>query len=157
MVALPNIRAMFVPDPGYLIAEADLSGADARVVAWEAEDEDLKQAFRGGLNVHIKNVRDVFPDKVKGWSDEAIKHEDYPGGVYHDNKRAVHACNYGVTPHGLAPKLGWMVVECEHFQRNWFGLHPGIRRWQKRSKQRRPCRPAWTTPTSKCVTWLRLL
>ena len=54
-IALPNVRKIFIPDPGYLIGEVDLSGAEAQVVAWAAGDEDLKKAFRAGINVHIKN------------------------------------------------------------------------------------------------------
>ena len=48
-IILPNIRKFIVPDPGYLIVDADLSGADAQVVAWEADDADLKEAFRDGV------------------------------------------------------------------------------------------------------------
>ena len=72
-IELPNIHKLFIPDPGHFIAEADLSSAEAQVVAWEAGDQDLMEAFKAGLNVHIKNARDVFPARVKGWSDEAIK------------------------------------------------------------------------------------
>ena len=88
-ISLPNIRKFFIPDPGMIIAECDLSGADAQVVAWEAGDEELKTAFRQGLKIHIKNCRDMFPDKVRGWSDEAIKATGYSGGLYHNNKQAV--------------------------------------------------------------------
>lgn len=121
------MRKLFIPDPRYTLFDADLSGADAQVVAWEAEDEDLKSAFRAGLKIHVKNARDMFPDKVKGWSNDAIKDTDRPGGIYYDNKRAVHGTNYGLSPRGMAQALGWMVAECENFQRRWFGLHPGIR------------------------------
>lgn len=123
---LPNVRKLFIPDPGYTILEADLSGADAQVVAWEAEDEDLKTAFKQGLKVHIKNCRDMFPDKVRGWTDEAIKATDRTGGIYYNNKRCIHGTNYGGTSRGLAQALGWTVAETDNFQRRWFGLHPGI-------------------------------
>jgi hypothetical protein len=138
---LPNIRKLFIPDPGYEIADADLAGADAQVVAWEANDTDLMDAFEAGLKVHIKNARDIFPEKVKGWSDEAIKATDYPGGVYHDNKRGVHLTNYGGTPKGCAPKLGWTIAEMERFQRNWFGLHPGILDWHERMRDSLTMKP----------------
>jgi DNA polymerase-1 len=131
-LSLPNIRKLFIPDPGYLIADADLSGADAQVVAWEAGDEDLKAAFRAGLKVHLKNARDIFPDKVKGWSDEAIKATDRSQGIYHNCKQGVHATNYGGSARTLAITLGWTVAEAESFQRAWFGLHPAIAEWHRR-------------------------
>jgi DNA polymerase I-like protein with 3'-5' exonuclease and polymerase domains len=59
-IVLPNIRRLFIPDPGHFIASVDLSGADAQVVAWEAEDEDLKNAFRQGIPIHQKNAEDLF-------------------------------------------------------------------------------------------------
>lgn len=130
-VNLPNIRKLFIPSPDHYIAEVDLSGADAQVVAWEAGDEDLKEAFRKGMKVHIKNARDVFPDKIKGWSDEAIKATDFPGGIYHDCKRAVHATNYVVGVDKIAYTLGWTRKEASNFQKLWFGLHPNIRKWHR--------------------------
>ena len=51
-IRLPNVRKLFITDPGYVMYEADLKGADAQVVAWEAEDDDLKAAFRAGVDIH---------------------------------------------------------------------------------------------------------
>ena len=42
---LPNIKKLFKADPGYYICDADLAQADARVVAWEADDDKLKEIF----------------------------------------------------------------------------------------------------------------
>ncbi|KKN74527.1 hypothetical protein LCGC14_0389440 [marine sediment metagenome] len=131
-VELPNIRKMFIPDPGFEIAEADLSGAEAQVVAWEAEDSDLKADFRSGINVHIKNARDVFPERVSGWSDEAIKATSYPGGIYYICKRCVHATHNGGAPMGLSQQIGIPLRDAENFQRSWFGLHPSIPIYKER-------------------------
>lgn len=130
--SLPNIRKLFIPDKGYTLFDADLAGADAQVVAWEAEDEDLKATFRAGQNIHIKNARDMFPDKVKGWTDEAIKAAKNPGEIYYCTKRGVHGTNYVGSAHALAAILGWTIIEAENFQRRWFGAHPGIKHWHDR-------------------------
>lgn len=130
--SLPNIRKLFIPDRGCTMFDADLAGADAQVVAWEAEDEDLKATFRAGLNIHIKNARDMFPDKVKGWTDEAIKAAKSPGEIYYCTKRGVHGTNYVGSAHALAAILGWTIIEAENFQRRWFGAHPGIKGWHNR-------------------------
>lgn len=118
---MPNIRRMFIPDPGYVIFDVDLAGADAQVVAYEAEDEDLITAFKQGLDVHDKNARDLFGDayaRLTG-SDKAKRRKE--------SKQAVHATNYGGSARTLAKVLGWTVREAESFQRRWFGLHPGIK------------------------------
>lgn len=118
---MPNIRKMFVPDPGYTIFDVDLAGADAQVVAAEAEDEDLLEAFRKGLDVHDKNARDLWGDtyiRLTGNARAAKRRE---------TKQAVHATNYGGSARTLAKVLGWTVREAESFQRRWFGLHAGIK------------------------------
>lgn len=130
--SLPNIRKLFIPDKGYTMFDADLAGADAQVVAWEADDADLKATFRAGKNIHIKNARDMFPDKVKGWSDAAIKAAKNPGEIYYNTKRGVHGTNYVGSAHALAAILGWTIIEAENFQRRWFSAHPGIKGWHNR-------------------------
>lgn len=145
---LPNVRKLFIPDPGYIIGEADLSGADAQVYAWDANDLDLMEAFQKGLKIHLKNAKDVFPDRTRGMSDDAIKAQNMPGGIYYDCKRAVHATTYGVQAKSLAGKLGWTNMEAERFQHRWFGVHPAIKKWQDRIKDdlfgRTPGNPART-------------
>jgi len=120
---MPNISKMFIPDPGYVMFDVDLAGADAQVVAYESEDEDLINAFREGLDVHDKNARDMFGDSyarlARGDAARAKRRKEV--------KQAVHATNYGGSARTLAKVLGWTVREAESFQRRWFGLHPGIK------------------------------
>lgn len=129
----PNMRKQFGPDIGYEIAEFDLSGADAQVVAWEADDEDLKAAFRAGLKLHIKNARDVYPEKYGSWTDEEIKKTDHSGGVYHNMKRWVHATNYVGSAFEIANRVvGSNEKDVAEFQDRWFSIHPGIKGWHNR-------------------------
>jgi len=130
-ILLPNIRELFIPDPGYTIVDADLQGADAQVVAWEAEDEDLKEAFRQGLKLHAKNAEDMWGTRytlAEGSTDSGPK-----GRMYKDIKQAVHLTNYGGAARTLAVVLGWTVHEASTFQSRWFSLHPGIKRWHERT------------------------
>lgn len=127
---LPNVRKLFIPDRGYVIFDADLSGADAQVVAWEADDEDLKRAFRAGLKIHAKNAEDIFGDEFRN-------SPGYPKGkLYDQSKRAVHATNYGASPFTLNknPDLRWPLPRAQDFQRKWFSLHPGIKGWHSRTQ-----------------------
>lgn len=122
---MPNIRKMFVPDPGMTIYDCDLAGADAQVVAYEAEDLDLIRAFREGLDVHDKNARDLW----------GTSYSTLPGDKSHgpkgkrrkECKQGVHATNYGGSARALAKVLGWTMHEAEAFQRRWFSIHPGIK------------------------------
>lgn len=125
-IELPNIRKLFIPDKGYMIFDADLAGADAQVVAAEAEDVDLLKAFKEGLDVHTKNATDL-------WGDAFTNLE---GGARNKKrqqcKQAVHGTNYGASARTLASILGWQQREAELFQSRWFELHPGVRDWHRR-------------------------
>lgn len=120
-IVLPNVRKLFVPDPGYTIFEADLAGADAQIVAWEAEDDDLKEAFRKKIDVHAKNAEDMWGSefsRLSGHARDAKRQQC---------KRVVHLTNYGGTDRTIAIAIGWTTHEASTFQKRWFSLHPGIK------------------------------
>lgn len=129
-IILPNVRKLLVPDPGYTMFDADLKGADAQVVAWEAEDEDLKAAFRAGVDIHVKNAEDL-------WGAEFTKLQGYAREKKRDeNKISVHLTNYGGTARAIAMVHGWTIHEADKFQKRWFSLHPGIKtKFQKRVEE----------------------
>jgi DNA polymerase I-like protein with 3'-5' exonuclease and polymerase domains len=127
---LPNVRKLFIPDKGYAIFDCDLSGADAQVVAWDCNDEDLKNAFRGGLKIHVKNCEDMYGQPF----DPARDKVPQPGKIYSaydEMKRFVHATNYGSSARTLAITLGWKTAQAELFQSKWFKLHPRIKHRQR--------------------------
>jgi len=116
---LPNIRKLFIPDQGMVIADADLAQADARVVAWEADDDELKAIFHDPTaDLHDENAKTIF-GKLTPTNRQLAK-----GGV--------HAVNYGSSAPTLARALGITVKQAEAFQRTWFQAHPGILEWHRR-------------------------
>jgi len=123
-IALPNVRRLFIPDPGMMIADADLAGADAQVVAWDAGDEKLKTAFRAGLKIHAVNAKTLFGEKA-GPDGRVEKY-------YFMAKKGVHATNYGSSAKTVADALGISVGEAQRFQALWFAAHPEILAWHKR-------------------------
>jgi DNA polymerase I-like protein with 3'-5' exonuclease and polymerase domains len=123
---LPNIRRIFVPDLGKVICDCDLSGADAQVVAWEANDHDLKHAFRKGLDVHNHNGAAMWKEAYI--PDKRLRHHT----MRDELKRAVHGTNYGSSVRNLASTLGWSTSFASAFQERWFQLHPSIYDWHKR-------------------------
>jgi DNA polymerase-1 len=122
---MPNIRKMFIPDAGMTIFDVDLAGADAQVVAYEAEDLDLIDAFRKGLDVHSKNAEDLWGSAFTQLAGD--KHNGPKSKRRTQTKIAVHATNYGGSARTIAKVLGWTVREAEGFQRRWFSLHPGVK------------------------------
>jgi hypothetical protein len=105
-IILPNVRKFFLPDPGYILFDVDLAGADAQIVAWEANDEPLKQAFRAhaagkGPKVHCVNARAIFGAKAGADG----KTDPY----YSRAKAGVHLCV--ADGHEALTPSGWIPVE----------------------------------------------
>lgn len=125
-VTLPNLRKLFRTDPGYIQFEADLKGADAWVVIYEAEDDELKKVMKSGIDLHAHNAEAM-------WGKEFTC---LPAGSHaRDHKRqeckhTIHGIHYGCTPRTTAIQRGWLVSEADRFHKRWFSLHPGIRQYQ---------------------------
>lgn len=129
---LPSLRKMFRPDPGKIICDIDLAGADAQVVAWDAGDEKLKAAFRAfaagkGPKIHVANAKTIFGELAGDG-----KREPY----YTYAKMGVHATNYGAKPPTLARALNISQPAAKRFQDTWFREHPEILEWQHNTMQK---------------------
>jgi len=141
-IALPNIRKLFIPDPGHTFFDIDLDRADLQVVIWEADDADMKKALRSGLDMHCVNACDVFDIKGIPYDELAEGHPNYPDhrgrigeAARGKAKAGVHATNYGVGDRKLAQTLGITVAEAARFRARWFAAHPGIRKWHLRTEK----------------------
>jgi DNA polymerase I-like protein with 3'-5' exonuclease and polymerase domains/uracil-DNA glycosylase len=121
---MPNMRSLFIPDETMEIAEVDLAGADAQVVAWECDDEMLKAAFRAGEKIHAVNAKALFG----GNAGPDGKKEPY----YTWAKQGVHLTNYLGRAGTLAKTIGVTTREAELFQKRWFDIHPNIPKWHAR-------------------------
>lgn len=139
---LPNVRTLFVPDPGYTFFDADLDRADLQVVVWEAGDEELMRALQMGVDLHCYNACDIY--NIKGIPIEELieSHPNYPErrAAIGSERRAkakggVHAVDYGCKERTLAAALGISVHEADLFIKNWFARHPGIAEWHRRVEQ----------------------
>ena len=109
----PDVKKMFVPDPGYAFIENDLARADLQVVIWEANDEDLKAKLRANADLHKENGKDAGLERQKA-------------------KMFIHLTNYGGSAKTAAQATGLTVHEAEVAQQKWFRAHPGIKDWHNR-------------------------
>jgi DNA polymerase-1 len=117
----PNVRDMFIPDPGYVIIDTDLERADAQCVAWYAGDEKLKQVFRSGADLHLENAKSMYNN------DTLTKHSPERQMA----KNGIHAINYGTKERTLAATLKISVQSATAFKQRWFSAHPEIEQWHK--------------------------
>ena len=123
-VTFPNVRKLFIPDTNYLIIDADLSGADAQVVAWETGEEKLKDALKSGVKIHS-----VVAEELYGTDEQPH---------YDMCKRRIHATNYGgsartinITLAGLYGRDHTSLEREREFQEYWFDNYPGVARWHE--------------------------
>lgn len=137
-VTLPNVKRIFSPDPGYIYFDLDLSNADVYVVAWEANDEGLKNALRQNLDLHLDNARVLFDlplsqeELIKGSDANKLAAKKYK--TQRDlTKRFVHGTNYGGSARTMAINCSISVAESEKNQARWFTRRPGIRLWHERT------------------------
>lgn len=116
-----NIKELFLPEDGFICGDADLAQADARVVAWDADDETLKEIFLSNLDLHTENAITIFG---------SCPNKSHPNRK--KAKAGVHAVNYNVHAKTLAKTLGITIKEAEYFIKRWFEAHPKIKKWHER-------------------------
>ena len=135
---LPNIRKLFIPDPGYMIADTDLDRADLQVVVWEANDEDLKRRLKLGVDLHIANGIELIGKEPPPEEELIETHPEYPE---HKKRFAqprvfakafIHGTNYGGKARTMGRTAGITTAEADRFQKRWFSIHPGIKDWHNR-------------------------
>jgi len=112
---LPNVKRLFIPDPGFTIADCDLDRADLQVVVEEADDNELRNILREGVDIHSENAK--------------VIHFSRPMA-----KRFIHGTNYGGSARTMGKSCGITTHAAETAQRRWFSAHPGIKDWHHRTE-----------------------
>ena len=136
---LPNLRSTIVPDMHHTIFNCDLERADLQVVAWEADDDQLKDVLRNHADIHLVNAvmlfdikgvpyDECFPTHPK-YDEHKEKHEQ----KRHFGKTFCHLTNYGGGSRTCAIKVHTTVHEADLRQKRWFEIHPGILKWHRRT------------------------
>lgn len=119
-LVLPNVRKIFVPDPGHTFFDIDLDSADLRIVVWESDCKGMKDYFAAGLKPYVEVAKEYYHDQTI-----TKHHRSYPAF-----KSLCHGTNYLGTPQGIAPRIGLLVHEVDRIQKWYFGRFPEIRKWQ---------------------------
>jgi uracil-DNA glycosylase family 4 len=126
-----ELRSIFLPDPGFIFVEVDLSQAEARIVALLSEDSELLSLFELGVDVHKRTAANIFFDDV-------TKTSKIDKGMRFIGKESRHAGNYDVQKKRFmqmvnsdAKKFG-IDVEISEWKANqilekFHAMHPKIR------------------------------
>jgi len=114
-----EIRAAFKPDPGKLFISADYSQIELRVLAFLSQDQELKQAFLSGRDIHRETAARLFDVPF-----ENVTHEQRQIG-----KRINFSILYGLTPYGLSKDLNIPFKDAKLYIDKYFAQYPGVRAW----------------------------
>ncbi|HEX4229622.1 MAG TPA: DNA polymerase I [Bryobacteraceae bacterium] len=118
-----EIRAAFLPDPGWDLVVADYSQIELRLLAHMSRDPVLVEAFTRGEDIHTRTAAEVF--KVNAMM------------ITPDMRRAAKAVNFGIvygqTPFGLAQSLGIDRKEADIYIKRYFERYAGVREFIDRT------------------------
>lgn len=123
---LPNIRKIFIPDPGFTIFDTDLSKADLRIVTWEADEPEMKAMLKAGIDPYVELAREFYKDP----SISKLRPDGSDDPRYKTFKSFAHGTHYLGTPYGLASRLGLSTYQAEKTQAWYFSRFPRIKAWQ---------------------------
>lgn len=116
-----KIREAFTAPYKHSVVAADYSQIELRILAHISQDETLLSAFRNGEDPHAATAAKVFDVPLEE--------------VTSDQRSAAKAINfgiiYGLTPYGLAKRLGTDKDKASSFIDSYFKAFPGVDRYLK--------------------------
>jgi DNA polymerase-1 len=119
-----RIREAFIASPGHVIASADYSQIELRIMAHISEDEALLRAFRENLDVHRATAAEVF-----GVTPEEVSSEQ---------RRYAKVINfgliYGMSSFGLARNLGIDNTAAKNYIERYFQRYPGVKTYMDETR-----------------------
>lgn len=119
-----NFRDNIIAPPGYYGLGFDMAQQELRIIAGEAREEVMCQAFRDGIDVHRKTASLMLGKTLEEVSDDER-------GV---GKTLGLALGYSLSPSGLADRLGIPREEGQQLFDTYFGIYPAIARWMAVTK-----------------------
>jgi DNA polymerase I len=119
-----RVREAFVAAPGCMIASADYSQIELRIMAHISGDASLLLAFHDGMDVHRATAAEVFGVQT---------HE-----VSSEQRRYAKVINfgliYGMSAYGLARNLGIDNTAAKNYIERYFARYPGVKHYMDHTK-----------------------
>jgi len=120
-----KVREAFVAPAGHVIASADYSQIELRIMAHLSNDEALLKAFHEGLDVHKATASEVFGVAVEQVSSEQRRYA----------KTINFGLIYGMSAFGLAKSLGIDNTAAKNYITRYFERFAGVKRYMDETRQ----------------------
>jgi DNA polymerase I len=119
-----RVREAFVAPAGSVIASADYSQIELRIMAHISGDEALLSAFTSGLDVHRATAAEVFGVAVDAVSSEQRRYA----------KVINFGLIYGMSAFGLARNLGIDNTAAKNYIERYFQRYPGVKQYMDETR-----------------------
>ncbi|MDZ4074243.1 MAG: DNA polymerase I [Hylemonella sp.] len=125
-----RVREAFVAPPGCVIASADYSQIELRIMAHISGDAALLLAFHDGMDVHRATASEVFGVPTSQVSSEQRRYA----------KVINFGLIYGMSAYGLAKSLGIDNTAAKNYIERYFDRYPGVKRYMDETRQQAKAR-----------------
>ncbi|MDH4062524.1 MAG: DNA polymerase, partial [Aquincola sp.] len=121
-----RIREAFIAPPGHVIASADYSQIELRIMAHISGDEGLTRAFSQGQDVHRATASEVFGVPLEAVSSEQRRYA----------KTINFGLIYGMGAFGLSQALGIEQKAAKDYIERYFSRFAGVKRYMDETRAR---------------------
>jgi DNA polymerase-1 len=101
------------------LISADYAQIELRILAEMSNDDNLKQAFASGEDIHTRTACAILHCAEQDVTPEARRMA----------KTVNYGLIYGMSDYGLAQRLGLAAEESKAFISDYLSLYPGVARW----------------------------
>jgi DNA polymerase-1 len=119
-----RVREAFVAPPGCVIASADYSQIELRIMAHLSGDAALLLAFRDGMDVHRATAAEIFAIDTAQVSSEQRRYA----------KVITFGLIYGMSAYGLAKALGIDNTAAKNYIERYFDRYPGVKHYMDQTR-----------------------
>lgn len=123
---LPIYRTFFIPSVGNIMMISDAHQQEPCILAYMSKDRELIAAIVRKEDLHLTVARTVFhnPKLTKKDEDKRFIGKTINLGT-----------SYGLSPYGLATRIGCTEQEAERFISTYFNRFPDVLNWSNVTKQ----------------------
>ena len=120
-----RVREAFVAPAGSVIASADYSQIELRIMAHISGDAALLKAFHEGIDVHRATAAEVFGVPVEQVASEQRRYA----------KVINFGLIYGMSAYGLARNLGIDNTAAKNYIARYFERYPGVKTYMETTRE----------------------
>ncbi|MDX9753993.1 MAG: DNA polymerase I [bacterium] len=111
-----RVRRAFIAATGHTLVSLDYSQIELRILAHISHDPGLIAAFSKGEDIHSRTAADIF----------GVRLEEVTADMRRKAKEINFGLNYGMSPYGLAKRLGISDTEASTYIETYFKRYPNV-------------------------------